>query len=161
MGFEAGLLDVIVRDEGFVLATYDTVLIEIRARPMQEQDLEVVARAGHELRARTGEQLGGFVGVLEDGAEMVASELRAKQTATMRGFLEDRRVHLASVVLGSGPRALVARTVLSLFGVGQPRMRTTSTIEEAADWLVERGVRVCPLELAGVVEHLRANRVAS
>lgn len=157
MGFERSLLEIVMRDEGFVVAVYDTVMVQVRTRPLRVADLEAIAAAAAKVVLGVGDEPVGFLGVLEEGAEPPEGAVRDAQRETMGRFIRDPRVHMAAVILGTSPRTTIHRTMLRLLGVGQPRMRVAGAIEDAADWLVERGVRVSPIELTEVAEHLRSS----
>lgn len=157
MPFERSLLEIVMRDEGFVVAVYDTVMMQVRTRPLRVSDLEAIGAAAAKVVLGVGDQPVGFLGVLEEGAEPPEGAVREAQRATMGRFIQDPRVNMAGVILGTSPRTTIYRTMVRLLGVGQPRMRVVADIEEAADWLVERGVRVSPIEIADVATHLRAS----
>ena len=157
-GFERTLLDVVLRDDGFVVAVYDKVMLQVRRRSLQVADLAAIECAAAKVVAGIGDEAVGFLGILEAGAEPPEDSVREAQRKTMGRFIRDPRVNMSAVLLGAGPRATVHRTMLRLLGVGQPRMRIAAEIDQAADWIVERGVRVSPIELTQVAEHLRGMR---
>lgn len=136
----ADALEVLVRERGFAFGRMGTTLVQVRARQLHLSDVERVSNLAHLVRAQIVGKKIGFLGILEEEAEVPQGEVRAAQAAQMKEFRTDPRVHLCGIILGAGPRSTMLRAVVRLAGLGQPRMTIASSVREAATWLSSRGV---------------------
>lgn len=146
-------LEVLVEDEGNLLARAGNVVIQVRRGMMSASVLDRMESAARLLRASSAGPVGG-IAVIEEGAQLAGAELRTRQAQVVRALLSDPRTHLVSVVLGDSVGTRAVRTVMRVLLLGTPRLHTASTLEDGVAWLSAR-VNMPVVSLMRAVERAR------
>jgi hypothetical protein len=147
-------LEILVEDEGNLLARLENVVIQVRTGTMNESVLDRMESAARLTRASTTGPVGG-IAVIEEGAALAGPELRARQAQVVRALVSDPRTYLVSVVLGDSVGTRAVRTVMRLLLLRAPRLHTAGSVGEGVDWLVARLGSPSRVVLASAVEQAR------
>lgn len=147
--------EILVQEEGNLVARYRNVLIQIRSGAMTASVLDRIENGALLMRASSGGPVGA-IAILEEGASLAGPAVRNRQMEVLRSLLSDPRTHLSSVVLGDsiGTRAL--RTFMRLALLGKPRVHAAATVDEAIDWLCKRLGTPTRAELRAAIATVRA-----
>ena len=124
-------LEILVQDEGNLLARGGNVLFQIRTGQMTQSVLDRFESAVRLMRVSSGGRVGALV-VVEDGAGLAPAPLRRRQADLIRVLLGTERTCCVAVILGDSIPTRAVRTVMRLLLRGTPRLFTARTVREGA-----------------------------
>lgn len=158
--FDPAGAEIFIDDGDHFVASYRSVLLQIRRGAMTLPVLEQMESLLRILRARQRGKEGALLAVLEESAELSSGPVRARQTALIRELLGHERSWAATIVAGGTAKSALLRTFMRLLALGHPRAGVFGNPREAGAWLEAR-VNVPGAELADFVAWgLRVGRPA-
>jgi hypothetical protein len=148
-------LEVLLKNEGNLLARYGNVVLQVRSGEMTLDVLAKMESAALLARAASAGPVGA-VAVIEEGATLASAEIRAEQARVVKRLLGDSRTHFVTVIIAETVATRAISAVMRLLLIGTPRLKSVGTIDDAVDWLVPRVGTVTPSELRRVISDARA-----
>jgi hypothetical protein len=136
--FEPAATEIFIDDGDNFVASYKTVILQVRRGVMTEPVVEQIGSLLRLLRARQRSQAGALLAVLEESAELPTGAVRARQMALIREMLTHERSWAATVVAEGTAKGALLRTFMRLLALGHPRVGVFATGPEAGAWLEER-----------------------
>lgn len=148
-------LEILVKNEGNLLARYGNIVLQIRSGAMTLEMLQKMESAALLARAASAGPVGA-IAIIEESASLASSDIRARQAQVVKRLLSDTRTHFVTVIVGESVATRAISAVMRLLLIGTPRLKSVGTIDEAVDWLAPRVGTVTPSELRLVISEARA-----
>ena len=153
--FDPNAAEVFVSTPDNFLASYKSVLLQVRRGPLTLPVLDRIESIVRSLRAREGG--GAFIGVLEETADVASGEVRGRQMALFKELLRHPRSFAATVVPNETAKGSLLRTLMRMIAFANPRLGIFGTSIEAGRWL-EKRVKLPALELTALIDWGRSRR---
>ena len=124
-----GSLSVLLEVGGNVLARHGSVIVQVRTGALSH---EVFGALVANVRRLTPHKPGpiGMLAVIEADAEVVETEVRARQKDFVTRLLERPEVRMAVVVVGDDVAASMRRTMARMLVPSNERLRACGDVEE-------------------------------
>jgi hypothetical protein len=136
--FEPTATEIFIDDGDNFVASYKSVILQVRRGAMTLPVVEQMGSLLRLLRARQRSQAGALLAVLEESAELPTAAVRTRQVALLRELLTHERSWAATVVAEGTAKGALLRTFMRLLALGHPRVGVFATGPEAGAWLEER-----------------------
>ncbi|AKU99651.1 hypothetical protein AKJ09_06315 [Labilithrix luteola] len=157
--FDPAAVETFIDNGDLFVASYKSVLLQVRRGPLTMQALDHLESIIHLARTRNQHKGGAYLGVLEESAELTGGDVRARQTVLFRKMLSYDRSYAATVVLTSATKGALLRTFMRMVAFGNPQLGIFGNALEAGRWL-EKRVEMPALETTALVEWGRTKSVA-
>lgn len=129
--------ELLLADEEIAFASFRNLLIQVRRGELTLDRFRRITTAvsGKRVEFRG---VGGYVGVLEEGAPVVRGDVRAEQSVFFKRFSSDPRHFFGVVVEGDGVLVHLQRTIMRGLLLANPQARVGSSVREIAPFLAAK-----------------------
>jgi len=141
-----GALEIVLCDADNTVAWAGNVCVQVRTGRMTAESLLHIESVARLMRVRTTGPVGA-IAVLEEGAELVSGDVRAKQREVITRLMSDPRTFMAAVIAGDGVKSALLRSVTRLPAADLP---------DAAAWMAEQLRTHTKARLLSIVAEVRA-----
>jgi len=149
-------VEILATDADNTIAWMANVFIQVRTGKMTIEAVKRLESTARLLRVRSVGNVGA-IAVLENGAEMVTSQVRDVQREAVTSLMSDPRTYMTAVIAGDGVRATLLRSVTRFGAPKMPRLHSARNVREACEWLAKSlGGGHSTSELLSLVEYVRA-----
>ncbi len=150
-----GALEIVLCDADNTVAWAGNVCVQVRTGRMTAESLLHIESVARLMRVRTTGPVGA-IAVLEEGAELVSSEVREKQREVIARLMSDPRTFVAAVIAGDGVKSALLRSVTRLLTPRTPRIHAAANLPDAVGWMAEQLKTHTPARLMSIVAEVRA-----
>ena len=136
--FDPAGAEIFIDDGDHFVASYKSVLLQIRRGAMTMPVLDQMESLLRILRARQRGKEGALLAVLEESAELSSGAVRTRQMSLIRELLTHERSWAATVVAEGTAKGSLLRTFMRLLALGHPRVGVFGSPRDAGAWLEAR-----------------------